>query len=174
MEKQERFVKAFAFLRENGYIHTQKDLAVALKSTEGNVSRMLKGDPKVLTDNMCKRLSRAFGMISVNWLIHGDGEMVVVNDNNEKPSTMPDYSSMVNSMLAGRDAHIIELENEIKKLEESHKRELEAKEETIHSLRQQVNDLRFVLTTFRNEKALSDEFHFPPGAADDSPRTSAK
>lgn len=168
--KKERINAAFHYLKENGMIHTQRDLAAAIGSTSPNVSKMLKGDPSALTDNICVRIQRAFGMISANWLIHGEGEMVVMDSNHDTF----DNNSMVKEMLAGRDRHIKALGDEIKKLEESHKRELDAKEETIRSLRQQVSDLRFQLAAYRNEKELSEEFHFPPGVAEDRPCPKAK
>ena len=167
MDKKDRINAAFNYLKENGIIHTQRDLAQAIGATAPNVSRMLKGDPKVLTDNICVRIQKAFGMISANWLMHEEGEMVIVDNDNDQQFDAPDYDSMVNSIIAGRDAHIKTLEDEIQKLEKSHQRELEAKDETIHSLRQQVKDLRFYLSTYRSKEAL-DDYPFPKGAADDN------
>lgn len=66
MDKKQRMNEVFEFLRDNGYIHTQRDLARALGSTSPNVSRLLKGDPKVLTDNICVRIQKAFPVISAN------------------------------------------------------------------------------------------------------------
>ena len=98
--KKERVNAAFNFLREHGYLHTQKDMAEAIGSTPPNISRMLAGDAKVLTDNICVRIQRAYPIISANWLIHGDGDMLIMDNNTERQMMMPDPSSVTNAIIA--------------------------------------------------------------------------
>ena len=77
MGRNDRLKEAFEFLRSNGKVHTQKDLAVQMGSTRPNVSGAFKGDPKILTDNFIKRFNNAFDDIfNLNWLLDGEGEML--------------------------------------------------------------------------------------------------
>lgn len=123
--KKERVNAAFNFLREHGYLHTQKDMAEAIGSTPPNISRMLAGDAKVLTDNICVRIQRAYPIISANWLIHGDGDM---HNNTERQMMMTDPSSVTNAIIASKDETIESLKRELAKAEESAKRELAEKD----------------------------------------------
>jgi hypothetical protein len=178
MDKKQRMNEVFEFLRDNGFIHTQRDLAMALGSTSPNVSRLLKGDPKVLTDNICVRIQKAFPVISANWLMSGEGEMVVT-DSKPTSQPMPDYGSLMNAALAAKDDAIESLKREIAKVDESAMHELASKEETISALRgqlatkdalieslqQQVADLRAALAEQQKKDSLGN-YPFTIGAAD--------
>ena len=182
MDKKQRMNEVFEFLRDNGFIHTQRDLAMALGSTSPNVSRLLKGDPKVLTDNICVRIQKAFPVISANWLMSGEGEMVVT-DSKPTSQPMPDYGSLMNAALAAKDDAIESLKREIAKVDESAMHELASKEETISALRgqlatkdalieslqQQVADLRAALAEQQKKDSLGN-YPFTIGAADNAPR----
>lgn len=76
MSKVERLNEAYNYLKFKGIIGTQKDVAVAMNSTQPNVSSALKGDEKVLTDNFLVRFSSAYEDISSSWLLTGEGEML--------------------------------------------------------------------------------------------------
>lgn len=154
MDKKQRMNEVFEFLRDNGYIHTQRDLARALGSTSPNVSRLLKGDPKVLTDNICVRIQKAFPVISANWLMSGEGEMVVT-DNKPTSQPMPDYGSLMNAALAAKDDAIESLKREIAKADESARRELAAKEETISALRGQLTTKDTLIDTLQQQVLTS-------------------
>lgn len=196
MDKKQRMNEVFEFLRDNGFIHTQKDLARALGSTSPNVSRLLKGDPKVLTDNICVRIQKAFPVISANWLMSGEGEMVVM-DNKSTSQPMPDYGSLMNAALAAKDESIAakdesiaakdeaieSLKREIAKADESARRELASKEETISDLRgqlttkdtmidnlqQEIADLRAALAE-QQKKDFLGNYPFTIGVADNAPQ----
>lgn len=104
MNKKDRFNQAFAHLKSIGLIHTQKDLADKMKSTQANVSSALKGKEKVLTDNFLVRLNEAFDNIfSREWLLNGEGEMLkttlnqsVNGDNN---TTIAGNGNNVNAIM---------------------------------------------------------------------------
>ena len=158
MDRKERMKEAFNYLRSHGIIHTQKDLADAIGSTTPNISKMLKGDPKVLTDSICVRIQKHFKMISAEWLISGEGEMIVATDNNNMATeqmSLPDYSSLMNATIAAKDETIASL-----------KRELDAKDMLISSLMQQVNDLGFAISALK-EKSTSGYPFTPMGVAED-------
>lgn len=76
MSKVERLNEAYNYLKFKGVIATQKDVAVAMNSTQPNVSSALKGDEKVLTDNFLVRFSSSYKDISSSWLLTGEGEML--------------------------------------------------------------------------------------------------
>ena len=99
MERNERLQKAFEYLRSKGLVHTQKDVASKMGSSESNLSKALKGEDKVLTDRFLKRFNAAFDSVfNIDWLLHGKGNMLSdsasqnVNGNNNH--------------VAGRDINI--------------------------------------------------------------------
>lgn len=140
---------AFNYLRDHGYLHTQKDMADAIGSTAPNVSRMLKGDPKVLTDNICVRVQRSYGCISANWLMHGEGEMLVVEEpteqgdptlaaKNETIATLKAQLKDKDALLADKDGRIAD------------------KQALIDNLQEQVADLRRQLAAYRSKELMGD------------------
>jgi phage repressor protein C with HTH and peptisase S24 domain len=77
MDKKERLIKAYDYLREKGLAHTQKDIAEKMKSTQQNVSSALNGKESVLTNNFLARFNNAYDNIfSLGWLLKGEGEML--------------------------------------------------------------------------------------------------
>lgn len=81
MDKTKRFNAAYDYLMSIGRIHKQKDAAAAISSTESNISRALKGDPRVLTDNLLMRFLIAFpDIFSTRWLMTGEGQMLLSAD----------------------------------------------------------------------------------------------
>ena len=133
---------AFNYLRDHGYLHTQKDMADAIGSTAPNVSRMLKGDPKVLTDNICVRVQRSYGCISANWLMHGEGEMLVV----EEPTEQGDPT------LAAKNETIATLRAQLKDKDAR----IADKQALIDNLQEQVADLRRQLAAYRSKELMGD------------------
>ena len=149
MDKKERMNAAFNYLRDHGYLHTQKDMADAIGSTAPNVSRMLKGDPKVLTDNICVRVQRSYGCISANWLMHGEGEMLVVEEpteqgdptlaaKNETIATLRAQLKDKDALLADKDGRIAD------------------KQALIDNLQEQVADLRRQLAAYHSKEMMGD------------------
>lgn len=157
MDRKERMNKVFDYLLSQGLVHTQKDFAERLESTGPNISKMLKGDPKVLTDSMCRRIQKNFNEISADWLISGEGEMIVATNNNKTATNqipLPDYSSLMNATIAAKDDAIASL-----------KRELEAKDMLVSSLMRQVNDLSFALSELKGKSTSG--YPFPLGVAEE-------
>lgn len=77
MNKKERFNEAFAYLKEQGAIKTQKELAEQMGTTSPNVSSALKGVESVLTDRFIERFCLAYADIfNEEWLLTGEGEML--------------------------------------------------------------------------------------------------
>ena len=76
MDKKERFVKAYNWLKFEGIIRTQEDVAVKMKTTRPNVSLALNGKESALTDQFIARFCASFTQISYTWLLLGSGEML--------------------------------------------------------------------------------------------------
>ncbi len=91
MEKRERFVEAYNYLKSKGLVHTQRDVAEKMKSSTSNVSSAFSGRETVLTDNFLRRFNKAYGNLFDNeWLVFGQGTMMAKKDNNEDPiRTLP-------------------------------------------------------------------------------------
>lgn len=83
MERKDRFKEAFEYLKNRGSVHTQRDVALKMDSSEGNISKAFKGDERVLTNRFLRRFNEAYGNIfNLDWLIDGVGDMLVVNNGN--------------------------------------------------------------------------------------------
>lgn len=89
MSKQERFNKAYAYLKYESVIKTQTDVAKAMGATQSNVSGALKGRESVLTDSFLTRFANAYRQISLPWLLNGVGEMLTVPATNFKSENIP-------------------------------------------------------------------------------------
>lgn len=88
MDKQERLKRAYDFLKYEGIIKKQDDVAKAMGATQSNVSGALNGREGVLTDSFLTRFAEAFKQISVSWLIYEEGPMLTVAPN-FKSENMP-------------------------------------------------------------------------------------
>lgn len=78
MNRTERFNKAYDFLRFEGVIKKQEDVAIAMGAGRPNVSLALKGKETALTDNFIIRFCNAFKQISLTWLLNEEGPMLTV------------------------------------------------------------------------------------------------
>lgn len=77
MSKQEILEYIYNYLRTNGLIHTQKDLANLIHASAPNISNALKGDSRFLTNNLLSRINNASGNIfNEAWLLTGEGPML--------------------------------------------------------------------------------------------------
>ena len=100
MDRTERFNKAYEYLRFNGFIKKQEDVAKKMKATRSNVSLALSGNPKVLTNSFLVRFNAAFDYIfSMEWLANGEGSMLIEDLNNEKTEHIEKQNDNTNDML---------------------------------------------------------------------------
>lgn len=81
MEKrEERLQAAIEYLKSQGKVHLQKDVALIMGASESNVSGALRGVKEKLTDSFLTRFNTSFGDIfNMEWLIKGHGEMLAPN-----------------------------------------------------------------------------------------------
>lgn len=76
MERKDRFDRAINYLKGEGIIHTQKDIADRMGSTAPNVSKARKGEESVLTDKFIRRFNHAFNNIfDIDYLLNGIGKL---------------------------------------------------------------------------------------------------
>ena len=72
-----RFKEMYHYLQSKALVHRQKDLANLIGATEGNVSRMLKGDPRYTTPSMISRIYMASNLpFSEDYLLRGEGTLL--------------------------------------------------------------------------------------------------
>jgi hypothetical protein len=78
MDKKERLNQIYEYLRDNkGYV-SQKAFGDAIGSSEGTISRAMKGDEAYLTDKLFIRIAAKFSdVFNKDWVIKGEGEMLV-------------------------------------------------------------------------------------------------
>ena len=175
--------------RREGKKLSQKEIADRMGVTEDTVSRIMRLHNQV-TEDIITRLQTASGCIfNLQWL-RGESDVMLAADVDNRPAPVadylhestlfPDYGSMTNAIIAAKDDAIASLKRELAKTEESSKRELAAKEETIgalrgqlatkdayiESLQQQVSDLRAALAEQQKKDSLGN-YPFTIGAADE-------
>ena len=172
--------------RREGKKLSQKEIADRMGVTEDTVSRIMRLHNQV-TEDIITRLQTASGCIfNLQWL-RGESDVMLAADADKAPvaenlheSTHIDQGSLMNATIAAQQTSIESLKRELAKAEESAKRELAAKDETIGSLKrecatkdelikslqQQVADLRTALAE-QQKKDFLGNYPFTIGAADE-------
>jgi transcriptional regulator with XRE-family HTH domain len=172
--------------RREGKKLSQKEIANRMGVTEDTISRIMRLHNQV-TEDIITRLQTASGCIfNLQWL-RGESDVMLAADadkapvaNNLHESTHIDQCSLMNATIAAQQTSIESLKREVAKTEESAKRELAAKDETISALRgqlatkdalieslqQQVADLRAALA-LQQTKDNFGNYPFTPGVADE-------
>lgn len=175
--------------RREGKKLSQKEIADRMGVTEDTVSRIMRLHNQV-TEDIITRLQTASGCIfNLQWL-RGESDVMLAADADKAPaadnlheSTHIDQGSLMNATIAAQQTSIESLKREVAKTEESSKRELAAKDETIKSLKresatkdalieslqQQVADLRAALA-LQQTKDNFGNYPFTPGVADNGER----
>ena len=178
--------------RREGKKLSQKEIAERMGVTEDTVSRIMRLHNQV-TEDIITRLQTASGCIfNLQWL-RGESDVMLAADVDNRPAPVAknlhesihiDQGSLMNATIAAQQTSIESLKREVAKTEESAKRELAAKEETIGALRgqlatkdtlietlqQQVADLRAALAEQQKKDSLGN-YPFTIGAADEGKKT---
>lgn len=77
---QERLVKAYNYLLDNGFVHTKQQFAKAIGKSSGDVSSALNNYGRVLTKGFLTKVANAFpDVLSREYLLDGIGEVGKVN-----------------------------------------------------------------------------------------------
>lgn len=83
----QRLNEAYEYLRDNGKVHTKKDLAEAMGANRVNISRAFNGDEKYLTKSFLIRLNNTFGDIfNTGWLLGEDNDIMLRTGKNDEAS----------------------------------------------------------------------------------------
>lgn len=85
LDTQARLRQAIDYLKDNGVIHKQQDIADALHISKSGVSQMLKGAGGYSIEQTARRFARAYPRISVDWLLTGEGAMVLPDVHTQRP-----------------------------------------------------------------------------------------
>lgn len=126
-EKKKRLNEVYQYLRSTGRVHTQKDMAEAMKISRPNLSSALNGNPTFLTDGLLTRVVSFFPEISLTWLMDGRGTMLI-DDYKPKEPGVRTYG--VDDLLAVKDEVIEQLKARLEEVTTS-------KDEIIRLLKEQ-------------------------------------
>lgn len=193
--RNNNFAAALDYLKRNKGIKTQNELAKRMGVSKDTITRIIKAYTPVTEDAITKFQTATGCIFNLQWL-RGESDVMMTEDlevksvsepeNTHQSALMPDYSSITNAMIAAKDDAIESLKRELVKTEESAKRELTAKEETINALRseldakdahidtlkqqvadcrQQISDLRATIV-FQQTKDSLGNYPFTVGVAD--------
>lgn len=98
-----RILKAYQYLRDNGIIHTQQDLADKMGVGKDRISKALKGYKGYLTESFILKFNNAFNNIfNTDWLMEEKGEMM---RNNQSVGDISN-SSVHGVNVSGKDIHL--------------------------------------------------------------------
>lgn len=84
-DTQARLHQAIDYLKDIGVIHKQQDIAEALHISKSGVSQMLKGSGGYSIEQTARRFARAYPRISADWLLTGEGAMVLPDTHTQRP-----------------------------------------------------------------------------------------
>lgn len=81
MNKKDRFIHAYEYLRAQGKVHTQKDVAETMQANYANVNFAFGGNERYLTNKFLSRFNKAFNNIfNEEWLINGSEPMLSISE----------------------------------------------------------------------------------------------
>lgn len=87
--KKDRLNEVYEHLRNNFGIHTKTQFASVLKITQPALSSAMNGNEAYLTKNLFQKICGAFpGVFDIHYLLTGEGELLIDNDNKESDSEM--------------------------------------------------------------------------------------
>lgn len=80
---QDRLKLVYKYLRGAGKVHTQKELASLIGWKQTHLSSAFNGDSSRLTKGLMENISDAFPELNSTWLLTGEGDMLI--ENNDRP-----------------------------------------------------------------------------------------
>ena len=178
----QRLKQAIIWLKQNKNI-LQLDIAEKMGMTTVALSRGLSRCKEKNDEDFVIKFYQATGEIfSLDWLLYGTGEKFTADNRKAEPtpvtsaSTLVEPSSIMNAALAAQMQTIESLKSEKATILEAHARELQAKDDLIQSLRDQLTakdqliaEQKARLIDYRriidSHKGLP-EYPFPIGAAE--------
>jgi len=140
MNKHERFKQAILYLKGSGLATTNKSIAEAMGASASNVTTAINtGNPKVLTTQFLARFANAYeGVFHIDWLLNGTGDMLQNNGEEEssykQETECSNNNGILDRLLDAKDETIEALKQQLKAKDEL----LETKNQLIASLRRQI------------------------------------
>ena len=132
-ERNNRFAAAFDYLKRQGRVHTQVELAKLMGVNKDTITNILHCYTPVTEDIISKLQAATDGIFNLQWLRGVDDVMLATSPADPSPSSPEhlDASSVINTIVAAKDGQIAAME-----------RELAAKDELIEYMRREIEQLR--------------------------------
>ena len=103
MTKSERFGKAVNYLRMQGMVAKNEDVAIKMGADPSNVSRSVKGTGGYPSDSFLRRFNTAFDNIfNSKWLLNGEGDMF--NKDINISQTIDTNTGVITNNIGGEDS----------------------------------------------------------------------
>lgn len=92
--KQGRLQEVYEYVRAHCGVHTKTEFAIRLHMTQPALSAAMNGKEAYLTQNLFQKICAAFpGIFNLDYLLTGQGELLLASDSPE-PSTTKDSASV--------------------------------------------------------------------------------
>jgi transcriptional regulator with XRE-family HTH domain len=143
MAKKEKnnFRRAVEWLKTNGVVKDQKDMAERMGTTENTISRNKHGGVKRPDDDTLRKFNEQFGsIINIDYL-RGESKVMLVKDLAARQSAKP--ADKTASLLAAKDETIAAKDEAIAAL----KGKLSSMDETIATLNGRIADKEKIINT---------------------------
>lgn len=177
-ERQKRLIEVYDHLRRYFGIHTKTGFAEAIHYGRTSLSSAMNGDESYLTDNLFKNICEAYrGVFNLEYLLNGTGQLLTIQEEvqNEELEKMinpqpADVNDLIKAALDAKEETINTLKSQMTDLRiqlvEKDKR-IEEKDSMIAMLRQRIADLE-------NADRFNGDYPFPIGVADKDDRTPSR
>lgn len=173
MEKNKNnFARVVDWLRLNGKIKNQKEMAERMGTTATTITRNIHGNVKRTDEDTLRKFNAIFGDIINIAYLRGESDVMLVadlykqekfgiyscncnndNDKNNQETTSQDISNMLNAVITAKDEVIVALRNQLTDKDAL----IESKERYIKILQQQLFDLRNLKRSQDDESLVPSE-----------------
>ncbi len=144
--KQDRLKEAYEYLRAHYGIHTQIDLAEAIRVTRPALSSAMNGNEAYLTKNLFQKICAAYpGVFNLDYLLNGEGNLLLnakpeYHEESKNATALPsaiDMSFIFERIESANNKTIEVMEAQIARLEDS----IKTKDKLIQVLEARIKDL---------------------------------
>jgi len=152
--RNDNFAVALAYLKDNGDIKSQKELALRMGVSEDTISRILQGG-RVTEATITKLHAATNGLFNLKWL-HGQSDVMLSAEaiaEQHTSLTTPDATTA--AILAAKDETIASLKRELAAKDET----IAAKDGIISMKDKLINTLLQQIDSLRLQTAIEKGFH---------------
>lgn len=174
IQKANRLVAVLNYLVDEGRIENFYAVAPILHVTDSVIHKAINHDPEGQVDFVFVKLTETYRDISLPWLLTGEGEMIIEQDD--------EYRSYMDAKLLEKDNRIEELENELSdsaneierlksdlskanKLADARETTIETQKEFIAHLQKRLAELENNAATILDEEKIK-KYPFKIGSAE--------